>query len=53
MSFSFPSDSAGSTSASRNEDMDTETIQGILEDISEYEEDYLDTTLEDKIIILC
>lgn len=52
MSFSFPSASEGLSGAAGNEDMDTETIMGTQKNISEYEEDYLDTTLEDKIIII-
>uniref|UniRef100_A0A8C6DDM6 NEDD8 ultimate buster 1 n=1 Tax=Moschus moschiferus TaxID=68415 RepID=A0A8C6DDM6_MOSMO len=47
-----PSDSAGTSSASTDEDMETEAINEILEDIPEHEEDYLDSTLEDEEIII-
>eukprot|EP00070_Physeter_catodon_P038481 XP_028345375.1 NEDD8 ultimate buster 1 [Physeter catodon] len=47
-----PSDSAGTSSASTDEDMETEAVNEILEDIPEHEEDYLDSTLEDEEIII-
>nr|KAF6470032.1 negative regulator of ubiquitin like proteins 1 [Molossus molossus] len=47
-----PSDSAGTSSASADEDMETEAVNEILEDIPEHEEDYLDSTLEDEEIII-
>ncbi|XP_016052448.1 PREDICTED: NEDD8 ultimate buster 1 [Miniopterus natalensis] len=47
-----PSDSAGTSSVSTDEDMETEAINEILEDIPEHEEDYLDSTLEDEEIII-
>ncbi|XP_042831575.1 NEDD8 ultimate buster 1 [Panthera tigris] len=47
-----PSDSAGASSASTDEDMETEAVNEILEDIPEHEEDYLDSTLEDEEIII-
>lgn len=42
----------GTASASTDEDMETEAINEILEDIPEHEEDYLDSTLEDEEIII-
>lgn len=47
-----PSDSAGTSSASTDEDMETEAVNEVLEDIPEHEEDYLDSTLEDEEIII-
>ncbi|XP_078199571.1 NEDD8 ultimate buster 1 isoform X1 [Callithrix jacchus] len=47
-----PSDSAGTSSASTDEDMETEAVNEILEDIPEHEEDYLDSTLEDEEITI-
>ncbi|XP_058930072.1 NEDD8 ultimate buster 1 isoform X1 [Kogia breviceps] len=47
-----PSDSAGTSGASTDEDMETEAVNEILEDIPEHEEDYLDSTLEDEEIII-
>ncbi|XP_048193163.1 NEDD8 ultimate buster 1-like, partial [Perognathus longimembris pacificus] len=47
-----PSDSAGTSSASTDEDMELEAVNEILEDIPEHEEDYLDSTLEDEEIII-
>lgn len=43
---------AGTSSASTDEDMETEAVNEILEDIPEHEEDYLDSTLEDEEIII-
>lgn len=43
---------AGTSSASTDEDMETEAINEILEDIPEHEEDYLDSTLEDEEVIM-
>lgn len=42
----------GTSSASTDEDMETEAVNEILEDIPEHEEDYLDSTLEDEEIII-
>ncbi|XP_006895204.1 PREDICTED: NEDD8 ultimate buster 1 isoform X2 [Elephantulus edwardii] len=47
-----PPGSAGTSSASTDEDMETEAVNEILEDIPEHEEDYLDSTLEDEEIII-
>ncbi|OWK06342.1 NUB1 [Cervus elaphus hippelaphus] len=44
--------SARTSSASTDEDMETEAVNEILEDIPEHEEDYLDSTLEDEEIII-
>uniref|UniRef100_F7ES73 Negative regulator of ubiquitin-like proteins 1 n=1 Tax=Rattus norvegicus TaxID=10116 RepID=F7ES73_RAT len=38
--------------ASTDEDMETEAVNEILEDIPEHEEDYLDSTLEDEEVII-
>nr|KAF6470029.1 negative regulator of ubiquitin like proteins 1 [Molossus molossus] len=43
---------ARTSSASADEDMETEAVNEILEDIPEHEEDYLDSTLEDEEIII-
>lgn len=43
---------AGTSSASTDEDMETEAVNEILEDIPEHEEDYLDSTLEDEEVII-
>lgn len=43
---------AGTSSASTDEDMETEAVNEILEDIPEHEEDYLDSTLEDEEIVI-
>lgn len=42
----------GTSSASTDEDMESEAVNEILEDIPEHEEDYLDSTLEDEEIII-
>ena len=42
---------AGTSSGSTDEDMETEAVNEILEDIPEHEEDYLDSNLEDEEII--
>uniref|UniRef100_A0A7N4PVD1 NEDD8 ultimate buster 1 n=1 Tax=Sarcophilus harrisii TaxID=9305 RepID=A0A7N4PVD1_SARHA len=47
-----PSDSAGTSSASTDEDMETEAVNEILGDIPEHEEDYLDSTLEDEALVI-
>ncbi|XP_036212026.1 NEDD8 ultimate buster 1 isoform X2 [Myotis myotis] len=46
------SDSAGTSGVSTDEDMETEAVNEILEDLPEHEEDYLDSTLEDEEIII-
>lgn len=43
---------AGTSGVSTDEDMETEAVNEILEDLPEHEEDYLDSTLEDEEIII-